>query len=104
MKLDLFQNLANEISKFDVNAFIKELTERLEIMEKELVVDRFEGDFAVCEDRKTGKMYNIEANKLPEDVKEGNCIKFENGKFVIDENNEKEISNRIKNKMDNLWN
>ena len=46
----------------------------------------------------------IEANKLPEDVKEGNCIKFENGKFVIDEDNEKEISNRIKNKMDNLWN
>lgn len=103
MKFNIFQNLSNEVSKFDVSSFIQELTERLEIMEKELTVDRFEGDFAVCEDRKTGKNYNIEINKLPEDIKEGSIIKFENGKYIKCENEEKEISNKIKNKMENLW-
>lgn len=104
MNIDIFQNLASQISKIDVNGFIQELTERLEKMEQELTVDRFEGDYAVCEDRHTGKMYNIEKNKLPEDIKEGNVLKFENGKYVRDEAKEQEISNRIKDKMNNLWN
>ena len=103
MEFNIFQNLANEVNKFDVSSFIQELTERLEIMGKELTVDRFEENFAVCEDRKTGKNYNIEISKLPEGIKEGSIIKFENGKYIECENAEKEISNRIKNKMQNLW-
>jgi hypothetical protein len=104
MNLDILQSLAKTVSKIDVNDFINELTERLKIMEQELVVDRFEGEFAVCEDRKTKQTHNIEISKLPKNIKEGNVIKFENGKYVIDENKEQEISERIKNKMNNLWN
>lgn len=104
MKLNIFRNLSNEASKFDVNSFIKELTERLEMMEKELTVDRFEGKFAVCEDRKTGKNYNIEISQLAENIKEGSIIKLENGKYIKCENREQEISDRIKNKMEDLWN
>ena len=104
MKLDILQNLKEEMSKFDVNSFIKELTERLKVMERELVVDRFEGNFAVCEDRKTKEMYNIDKSELPDDIKEGSILKFENGKYVIDKIEEQETADRIKDKMDNLWN
>jgi nucleoid DNA-binding protein len=104
LNIDILQNLVKTVSKIDVNEFINELTERLKIMEQELVVDRFEGEFAVCEDRKTKQTHNIEISKLPENIKEGNVIKFENGKYIIDETKEQEISNRIKSKMDNLWN
>lgn len=47
MQLSLFQNIANEIKKIDVNEFINEIKERLEKMEEELVIDRFEGNIAV---------------------------------------------------------
>jgi len=104
MEFNIFQNFANEVSKIDVSSFIQELTERLEIMDKELTVDRFEGNFAVCEERQTNKTYNIEKSKLPEDIKEGSIIKLENGKYVKSEVTEDEISDRIANKMENLWN
>ena len=104
MEFNIFQNIVNEVKKIDVSAFIQELTERLEMMEKELTVDRFEGEVAVCEDRQTKKTYNIEKSKLPEDIKEGSMIKFENGKYVKCEIIEDEIANRIVNKMEDLWN
>ena len=104
MKLNINNNLNNNQNNFNINDFIKELTERLKIMERELVVDRFENGYAVCEDRKTKEMYNIEISDLPENAKEGSVLKFENGKYVIDEKVEKEISDRIKEKMDDLWN
>ena len=74
------------------------------MMEKQLVVDRFEENIAVCEDRDTGKTYNIELKNLPQDVREGDIIKLENGKYVKDEKEKEEISDRINEKMNNLWN
>ena len=35
MRLDLFQNIANEIKKIDINEFINEIRERLEKMEED---------------------------------------------------------------------
>lgn len=104
MNLNINNNLNEENSKFSVMDFIKQLTERLKMMERELVVDRFEGEFAVCEDRKTKEIYNIEKDKLPENVKEGSILKYENGKYVINQVKEQEVEDRIKQKMDNLWN
>lgn len=104
MEFNIFQNIVNEVKKIDVSSFIQELTERLEIMEKELTVDRFEGEVAVCEDRQTKRIYNIEKSKLPEKIKEGSIIKFENGKYVKCEIKENEIANRIADKMEDLWN
>ena len=104
MKLNILQDLEKANRNFNVNNFIKELTERLKIMERELVVDRFEGKYAVCEDRKTNEIINIETIQLPENVKEGLVIKYENGKYIIDEEKEKEISDRIEQKMNDIWN
>lgn len=104
MQLNLFQNIANEISKIDINNFINEIIERLEKMEEELVIDRFEGNIAVCEDRKTGKIKEIPKYDLPKDIKEGSILKFENGKYQIDNEKQEEISKRIEEKMNKLWN
>ena len=103
MEMNIFKSISNRISKFNVNDFIKELTERLNKMERELVIDRFEGEFAVCEDRKTKEIMNINKSELPIDAKEGMILKYENGKYVQDVESQKEVSDRIKNKMDNLW-
>ncbi len=45
-------------------------------------VDRIEEGFAVCEDE-NGKTVNIEKEKLPESVKEGDLISVDNGEAVI---------------------
>lgn len=104
MNLNILNNIGNNNSKFDVNAFIKELAERLKIMESKFVIDRFENGYAVCENRDTKEMHNIEIKDLPEGAKEGSVLKFENGKYVIDEEEQKIIEERIRQKMDNLWN
>ena len=41
---------------------------------------------------------------LPQNAKEGSILKYSNGTFEIDSELEKEVSERIKQKMDNLWN
>lgn len=66
------------------------------------VVDRFEGEYAVCEDENR-KMLDIKKNKLPEDVKEGDSIVEKDGIYTIDKNKTKNDSERIKKKMDDLF-
>ena len=68
-----------------------------------LTVDRFEGDMAVLEDRKSNKMINVKRKDLPSDIKEGDILKIINGKYFIDKDFTQEISERIKKKMDDLW-
>lgn len=72
-------------------------------MEEELVIDRFEENIAVCEDRNTGEKKEILKDELPEGISEGDVIKKENGKYVIQKEKQEEIEKRIKDKMDILW-
>lgn len=64
------------------------------------IIDRFENDIAVCEDE-NGKMTQFPRSQLPENVKEGQKLLFENGNFSISDNSETE--KRIKSKMDALF-
>lgn len=91
--------------KQKIQDFINEIESRLKIMEdgKDYTVDRFEGDLAVCEDRQTKKVVNISKDKLPKDCKEGTILLCENGKLKIDKEKQKEVEDRIKEKMNNLW-
>lgn len=72
-------------------------------MEETLVVDRIEDEIAVCENRANGVMINIQLSKLPEGVREGSVIKYFDGKYRIDSEEQKNIEDRIKEKMDSLW-
>ena len=95
----------NTSSRNFINSFINEIEEMLNKMDnvKEYTVDRIEGDYAVCENRETQEMVNIKIDNLPKNIKEGSIIKFENNEYRIDEEKERETSERIKQKMDNLW-
>lgn len=84
-----------------IQSFLKQIAERLEKMEEILVVDRIEGDIAVCENRKTKKMQNIDIADLPKDAEEGSVLKWQNGKYEIDTS--KEIEDRIEQKMKDVW-
>ena len=67
-----------------------------------LVVDRFEGNFAVCEkDDRT--MISIEKKKLPEEVKEGDVLLVEGNVFIIDERETASHKAEAKKLMDELW-
>ncbi len=73
-------------------------------MEVILVVDRIEEDrIAVCENRANGIMIHIELSKLPEGVKEGSILRYCDGNYSIDEEEQKAIETRIAQMMDDLW-
>lgn len=80
-----------------------ELANKLDAIE-EFTVDRFEGDIVVLEDKKDNNMINVKKEDLPLDIKEGDVLKKINGKYFVDKNLTQETSERIKNKMDDLWN
>lgn len=103
MQLNLFQSMVNEIKKIEIGDFIKEVSERFYKMEEELVIDRFEGNIVICQDRKTGKIKEIEREDIEEGLKEGSLIKEEKGKYVLAIEKQGEIENRIKNKMEQVW-
>ena len=44
------------------------------------------------------------AKELPEEIKDGTVLKCINGKFFLDKETEEEISKRIEEKMNRLWN
>ena len=48
-----------------------------------LIVDRIEGRFAVCESENQ-QSFNIPLTDLPEDIREGSILKYENGVYLID--------------------
>jgi len=68
-----------------------------------LIVDRFEGDFAVCENENK-EMINVCRSELPADVKEGDVLLKMNDKYVIDTAATEERKKKISRMMDELWN
>jgi maltodextrin utilization protein YvdJ len=105
--IDLIKSVGVEVGKSDfINNLIKELENKLKNMEEgqQITIDRFEGEYAVCENRQTNEMINIKKEDLPKNVKEGTILKFENNKYIIDEKEQENVEQRIKQKMDKLWN
>lgn len=49
-----------------------------------LIVDRFEGEYAVCEDSETQRTHNIPKVLLPKGLREGDCVREVAGEYVID--------------------
>ena len=69
-----------------------------------LVVDRIEENIAVCENRATREILEIELSKLPSGTKEGTIVRYINGVYVLDIEEQRNIEQRISKKMDDLWN
>lgn len=107
MKFDLFNNLNQNISSNNSNNFIASFLNELKTYLDQsfnplYTLDRFEGDFAVLEDRNSKKMVDTPISNIPSETKEGDILKLSNGSYIIDHEETKIVSDRIKQKMDNL--
>ena len=94
----LDNNLEQNVEFYDnsfIDKFIDELksyismTENLEQLEKIsdnnfFTLDRYEENYAVCENRTTGEMYDIPKFLVDSHAKDGDILRLENGKFEID--------------------
>lgn len=98
--INIERNKNNVVQNW-LQEFLQQLSERLEKMEEILVIDRIEGNTAVCENRKTGKIENLNISKLPKNIKEGTILEWKNGNYEID--NSGEIEKRINQKMKDVW-
>ena len=113
--LNLFENLNDRINKTLEKAKKEKSIKPSNIYEDELnlakkldaieeyTIERFEENIVVLENRENQKMINVGRDKIPEGVKEGDIVRVINGKILKDEKKTEEVSERIKNKMDDLW-
>jgi hypothetical protein len=108
----VYMNLENLLSKTGkqigenlINTFLKEIKN---YMNENYVIDRFEGNIAVCENQQTGEMVDIPKENLPQNIVSGMSIKKVNGKFEIDVLNcaitRKNVVNALKENWENTEN
>ena len=109
MDLEIFNHtqekmvdMKNEIEQNNPSEEI-ELAKKLDVIE-EYSVDRFEGEYAILENRKTNEVKNVKKELLPENIKEGSILQCVNGKYTYNEELTKEENNRIQDRMNKLWN
>lgn len=70
---------------------------------KTLIVDRFEGGFAICEEENKG-MFGIEIGEMPKGAKEGDVIVIDDeGVISIDAAETQKRRERISKKTKNLF-
>lgn len=108
MDIDLFQNIENQLNK-DKKLGEKSNSEEIELAKKleaieEYSIDRFEGEIAVLENRKTKEIKKVSKNQLPDNMKEGNIIEEINGKYMYNEEKTQLELSRIIEKSKKLWN
>ena len=109
MDLEIFNQIQEKVT--DMKNDIKQNTtsEEMELAKKldaieEYSVDRFEGEYAVLENRKTNEIKNVKKDMLPGNIKEGSILQYINGKYTYNEKRTQEEVNRIQDKMNKLWN
>lgn len=68
-----------------------------------LIIDRFEGDLAVCE-REDGTMVNIERSMMPETATEGSVLTLASGKYELDAEATLERAQLVGRLATRLWN
>jgi hypothetical protein len=67
-----------------------------------VTIDRFEGEFAVCE-QEDRTMVNIPKVNIPQEAKEGDILVIEGESIYIDTAGTAERKKRINRLMDDLW-
>ena len=80
-----------------------ELAKKLKAIQ-EFSIDRIEEKIVVLENRENKEKIEMEKDKLPNNLKEGDILKCINGKYSLEEKKTQNETERIKNKMNDLWN
>jgi len=73
-----------------------------EVPHMKVIIDRFEGKYAVCE-REDGTMFNFDRSKLPLEASEGDIILIDGNNVSIDVKATKERNKYMKKLMDDVW-
>lgn len=68
-----------------------------------VVIDRFEGNYAVCE-KEDGKMTQIEITKLPLKVKAGDVLSINDDFIFVDIEETVRRKKKIEKLTEDLWN
>lgn len=68
-----------------------------------VIIDRFEGEFAVCELSDEERMINLTPKDLPEGAKPGDVLIISDGSITIDNEETADRKKRINNLLDSLW-
>jgi hypothetical protein len=67
-----------------------------------VIIDRFEGEFAVCE-KEDRTMLEIPVKDIPAGAGEGDVLVLEAGSITVDSEETGKRKERIKGLMDSLW-
>jgi hypothetical protein len=67
-----------------------------------LIIDRFEGDYAVCE-CETGEFVNIRRNLIAEDAGEGDIIVWSEASYLVDSERTAARKQSIRKKANRLF-
>ena len=67
-----------------------------------VIIDRFEGNFAVCE-KEDRQMMDIERVKIPVAAKEGDVLDISNDKITIDSETTEKRKKEIEELTKDLW-
>ena len=68
----------------------------------ELIIDRFEAEYAVCEDENK-KILNINKSKIPKQAKDGDIIIYTDGKYILDKEKTLNRKKYIEELKKDLW-
>ena len=49
-----------------------------------IIIERFEGEFAVLENANTGEFVEVNKKELPPSAKEGDILELCDGKYIVD--------------------
>lgn len=67
-----------------------------------VIVDRFEGEYALCE-KEDRTMMDVPKKDLPVGVKEGDVLVIGDGSIIIDSSETERRKENINKMMDKLW-
>ena len=68
----------------------------------ELIVDRLEEEYIVCEDENKN-IVNILKDEVEDEVKEGDILIFVDGKYIVNKEKTKDRKEYIKDLIKDLW-
>ncbi len=67
-------------------------------------VDKIENNIVLLEDLSTKEKKEVSVSLLPSSINEGTILIYQDGKYIIDKNTEKERRNKLKDKFNRLKN
>ena len=66
------------------------------------VIDRIEDNIVICQNLETKEMVELEKKILPQNIKDGNVLLFDNNEYKLDLNEEELRRQRIRERFNRL--